>query len=117
MQVLKPPVYNKKYEREKDIEKRANILIKREHPTVIHRKMNGFGFRSWPDRLYLFDNEVEVWIEYKKPGEVPSPGQKELHRQLRAQGRFIFVCDDPVQALIFCQAAIAEASIKRPKKK
>lgn len=115
MQVLKEPKKPKMYRLEKDIEKRANIIIQREFPTVIHRKMNGYGFRSWPDRLYLFDDEIEIWIEYKRPGEEPSPGQRELHKRLRNQGRTVFVCDDPVQALIFCQSVIAnhKASLKK----
>lgn len=73
------------------------------------RKMNGLGFRSWPDRLFLpprgttRDREAAgysvaslrhpFWVEFKRPGKEPTPDQARLHRDLRARGEVVHVCD------------------------
>lgn len=64
------------------------------HLGAEHRKMNGLGKRHWPDRLILLSRCPELWIEFKKPGEEPTPGQWEQIRRLRAQGREVWIEDD-----------------------
>jgi len=62
------------------------------------RKMNGTGYRDWPDRLYLrtpsTQDSRDLWVEYKRRGERPRAGQGRLLRYLRATGHLAFVVDD-----------------------
>lgn len=63
------------------------------------RKMNGLGFRSWPDRLFIPPRGKasaleSIWVEFKKPGEVPTPDQARMHEDLRARGELVFVFDN-----------------------
>lgn len=60
----------------------------------VTRKMNGRGFRAWPDRLVLFPGNVHEFVEFKKPGEEPTPLQRKLHRMLRRLGHTVHVCDN-----------------------
>ncbi len=73
----------------------------------VSRKMNGMGFRSWPDRLMLPPPKhkswkISFWIEFKRPGKKPTIGQAKLHKKLRQRGEQVFVVDsvDKFKALI-----------------
>ncbi len=58
----------------------------------LHRKMNGAGFRSWPDRMFIGPGAV-FFIEFKRRGLPPTPQQAWLHEILRAAGHRVHVCD------------------------
>lgn len=45
-----------------------------------------FAENGWPDRLYIHPLGLHVWIEYKRPGQVPAPLQIERIRTLLDQG-------------------------------
>lgn len=71
---------------------------------LLARKMNGLGFRDWPDRLFIpvkiatarksvWQSQV-LWVEFKKPGEVPTPSQERMHKDLRSRGQRVVVIDD-----------------------
>lgn len=60
---------------------------------LICRKMNGLGFRDWPDRLFI-GKGVIFWIEYKVRGKGPTPNQAKLHEVLRGWGQHVYVVDD-----------------------
>jgi hypothetical protein len=62
------------------------------------RKMNGLGNRSWPDRL-IIGFGVQYYIEFKKPGEDPTPLQLKLHRELRKRGHIVLVLDNVEDAV------------------
>lgn len=70
--------------------------------------MNGFGFRAWPDRLFLpprrFVNAARskkpsayacsrFWVEFKKLGETATEEQARMHKELRERGETVYVCD------------------------
>lgn len=68
------------------------------------RKMNGMGFRSWPDRFFLpparagrrayqLQLKRRFWVEFKRPGVPPTPDQARMHRDLRARGETVYVLD------------------------
>lgn len=63
----------------------------------VSRKMNGFGFRSWPDRLFLPPPSLKgghrFWAEFKRLGEPSTPDQARLQRDLRARGEEVYECD------------------------
>lgn len=64
------------------------------------RKMNGLGFRDWPDRLFIPPvvrrrrQRSSFWVEFKKPGEVPTPSQATKIALLRARGEEVYVLDN-----------------------
>jgi hypothetical protein len=60
---------------------------------ILIRKMNGQGFRHWPDRLYEIPN-TSFYIEYKKLGQGPDPGQVEMHKRLTRLGKRVYVVDN-----------------------
>lgn len=61
---------------------------------VLARKMNGFGFNSWPDRLFLGRSRAGVWIEFKRPGERPTLAQARVHQDLLARNQAVYVIDN-----------------------
>jgi hypothetical protein len=65
---------------------------------VMSRKMNGGGFRAWPDRCFFPKAEGWVpgvpvlWIEFKREGEDLTPAQAKLHGDLRERGQHVMTC-------------------------
>jgi hypothetical protein len=65
----------------------------------VSRKMNGFGFRSWPDRLFIPPDQTikagceAFWVEFKRPKELPTPDQERVIEDLGKRGEKVFVCD------------------------
>ena len=66
------------------------------------RKMNGVGFRAWPDRLLIGPAAAPgtLWVEFKRPPssprakrEGPTEAQAALHADLRARGEEVWVVD------------------------
>ena len=86
----------KRRELERNIEARAV----REYVRLgaITRKMNGLGFRAWPDRLVI-GLGFHFWIEFKRVGEECTPLQLDCHKKLRKQGEHVYVCDDSDEAI------------------
>lgn len=74
-------------------------------PRAKCRKMNGFGNRSWPDRLILLPNGKSVLIEFKRPGGELSPGQRQEIKELRALGHRVAVCESVEEAIRACLQA------------
>ncbi len=73
------------------------------------RKMNGFGFRSWPDRFFLpkpikgMDKTLKrslgsltrrFWVEFKRPGETSTPDQRRMQKDLRKRGEVVYEIDN-----------------------
>lgn len=55
-------------------------------------KLNVIGRRSWPDRLVLVPGGKVLFIEFKRPGGLLTPGQELLHADLYAMGHEVHVC-------------------------
>lgn len=62
------------------------------------RKMNGLGYVSWCDRLFIPPRKtldpVVVWVEFKRLGDKPTKLQTLHHKELRARGQHVFVVDN-----------------------
>ena len=56
-------------------------------------KMNMFGRRSWPDRLFLGAYRLIFFVEFKREGEEPTPQQADTHKFLRKWGFNVYVVD------------------------
>ena len=78
---------------ESHIENYVRYYAKDKHG-LIARKMNGTGFASWPDREFMKPGGRPFFIEFKAPGEKPTPGQEDNHRMLRGLGYTVYVVDD-----------------------
>lgn len=76
--------------RESEIEEGVNRKVSPEG--LIQVKIDGRGRRGWPDRLYMYRGYV-VFIEYKVPGEKPTPIQYHVHNILKVSGFSVFVID------------------------
>jgi hypothetical protein len=75
---------------EKTAEKRFVEYVKDEGGAT--RKMNGLGYRSWPDQLAIKPGvKPGLWVEFKRVGEDPTPLQKDLHKLLRQLGQRVVV--------------------------
>lgn len=56
-------------------------------------KFTSPGTRRVPDRLCILPNGRTIYIELKRPGEVPEPLQSKRHKQLRDRGHTVYVID------------------------
>lgn len=74
------------------------------------RKMNGVGFRGWPDRLFyskLFRKGVKgVFIEFKRQGQLDdcTDLQLEIQADLREVGFDVAVFDNPDDAINYLRS-------------
>jgi hypothetical protein len=92
MRVLKIPLEAKE---EKDFLRELKKLPRK----FITRKMNGQGFRSWPDRLVMGEYGFTMLIEIKRKivGKL-SPGQEDFFPLLGDMGHQVSVFDDGKEA-------------------
>ena len=93
---------------EASIEATAVAKIEAAWPGVLVRKLNGAGNRNWPDRLVVIDGGRSVYLEFKRPGEVPHPGQEWLISQLRSLGQKVYVVKSSQEALDAISEVIKE---------
>lgn len=81
---------------EKSVEDRCVRYVKLRGWLV--RKMNGLGYRAWPDRLFIPPRLSRVkrplWVEFKRVGEKPTVLQDQIHKLLRARGERVEVIDN-----------------------
>lgn len=91
---------------EKDIE--AKVVKYAKERECLVRKMGGFGFAAWPDRLFVLPGGKTFWVEFKRPktGKL-SAGQEELIMVLRAMGHVVYVCDDVERGKAIVEAELA----------
>jgi hypothetical protein len=76
---------------EKDIESDVTSYAKKKG--CIERKMNGTGYRGWPDRMFLYNGHV-LFIEFKRLGEKPDNLQSHIHGILRSVSFDVTVVDN-----------------------
>jgi hypothetical protein len=81
---------------------------------LLVRKMNGIGYRSWPDRLILGPNGFVMWVELKRPkiGKL-SPGQKDLFETMESLGHCVNVFVDAKVAVMAVKAALINHGVLR----
>lgn len=80
--------------RERDIEQWA-VRRARERGWWV-RKFKSINRRSAPDDIFAKYGRV-FFIEFKATGEKPTPLQEEEHREMRAAGITVYVCDSREQ--------------------
>lgn len=95
---------------EKDIE--ARVVKYAKINGILVRKMNGNGFRGWPDRLFILPNRDVFWIEFKTPKGSLSPSQEVVIGDLTDIRHDVYVCDDVEKG-----KAIIDAELSRKGRK
>ena len=63
------------------------------------RKMNGLGFRDWPDRLFIprvnrRGKLRSFWVEFKRLGQLPTEAQGRMADDLAQRGEIVYTCDN-----------------------
>lgn len=97
--------------REAAVERAFVALVRRGLPLALVRKLNGMGYRSWPDRMVLAHG-VCVFVELKRPGGrgAVSAAQRHLHEQLRLAGFHTIVADDAESAYLALRGIVLAAT-------
>lgn len=54
------------------------------------------GRRGGPDTVFIRQGRT-IWIEFKKPGEVPTRQQEKVHQEMRAKGATVYWADSMEQ--------------------
>lgn len=70
----------------------------------LHRKLNGVGARSWPDRMFISPAGSVVFIEFKRVGEMPSAKQQNMIDNLREHNVKATYFDNSNAAIAYLQA-------------
>jgi len=92
-----------------DIENAACDRILRELG-IINLKIKPAGKNGWPDRLFLLPAKRVIFIEFKRPGEVPEPLQAGIHRRIKHHGHEVQTHDTVQGAFDAVKAAKLEAA-------
>jgi len=77
--------------RETAVERYLRLRVKQ--TGGITRKFVSPGQRHVPDRIVMYPGGLLVFVECKRPGEKPNPGQLREHERLRALGQVVHVID------------------------
>lgn len=77
---------------------------------LVSIKLNGPGWRGWPDRLFVLENGRTMFIEFKAKGKKPTELQKVRHQLLRNFGHQVEVCDDVDGAIAKLALAAIQAA-------
>lgn len=94
-----------------EAEEEAHFVRKARAKGFLCRKMNGEGYRGWPDQLIEGQGQSHWYIEFKRPGKYKDPkdglsaNQLEMVTKLRALGKQVLVTDSADEALKFIGAA------------
>ena len=75
------------------------VVRRAENAGFFVRKVGWPGRKHAPDRVFAHEDRGTVWIEFKRPGETPRPGQKREHERMRKAGMEVHVCDCAEDAL------------------
>ncbi len=90
-----------------EAEEEATFVRKARAKGYLCRKLNGEGFRGWPDQLVISPQGVVTFIEFKRPGKYKSPSdglsanQAEIIAKLKAHNARVLVTDSADDALKF----------------
>lgn len=68
-----------------------------EEKGCIHLKLNVFGRRGWPDRIFIYPGPRVMFIEFKRLGEKPRKLQEYIHARLRHFGCRVEVVDTELE--------------------
>lgn len=89
---------------ERDVERRLKDQLKKRIPEAMCLKFTSPGSSGVPDRVILLPDGTTLWVEVKRPGEVPRPLQTAMHERMARAGAVVLVVDsrEAVDLLISC---------------
>lgn len=93
-----------------EAEEEATFVRKARARGFLCRKLNGEGFRGWPDQMTVSPLGNIKFIEFKRPGKYKNPyeglsaNQAEVIAKLRANSCEVLVTDSANDALKFIGA-------------
>lgn len=99
---------------EKDIENRVVTWAKNHNFIVVKVRFVDVGY---PDRLFISPTGHTIFIEFKRPGEVPEPIQEYRIRQLKARNIPAFWSDSYVHAVSILKEALVPEDIPNSRNK
>lgn len=76
---------------EKEIEKRVKTYA--ESKGWLTRKWTSPGHSFVPDQIFISPLGQVVFVEFKRHGGVPTPGQQREHEKLRRQNCIVYTID------------------------
>jgi hypothetical protein len=59
-----------------------------------HRKFSSPNHRAVPDQLMITSDDIVIFVEFKRPGEKPTPAQIREATRLQEKRQRVFCCDD-----------------------
>lgn len=83
--------------KESEIEKRV-VDLAWDHLGILGTKLVMSGNTGYPDRIFWIPGGKTLLIEFKSPGEKPTPKQKHVHETLRSLGYKVEVHDNVADA-------------------
>jgi hypothetical protein len=84
---------------ESSIELEACSLIWK-HLGVASSKLKAPGRNGYPDRIFWVREGKPWMVEFKRPGEEPTPQQLDIHETLRSLGYMVRVYTDSAECLL-----------------
>lgn len=88
---------------EKDIEEKVKNWAEKHNFLVVKVR---FAVVGYPDRLFISPSGHTIFIEFKRPGEVPEPIQSYRIRTLKARNIPAYWTDNYVGAISILRAAL-----------
>lgn len=74
-----------------------------------NRKMNGWGYNSWPDRQFFIPGGKPLLMEVKRKGLKPTEAQAALHKELTALGYEVVVVDSVADGWVALERSMRRA--------
>jgi hypothetical protein len=87
------PRREKKRVLERDVQATCVDWIRGRLPGIYARKFSSPARRSVPDYVFTY-NGFTWYVEFKAPGELPTPAQLKEHEAIRAARGTVYVIDD-----------------------
>jgi hypothetical protein len=100
---------------ERDIEEAVRVKA-REKLGLTSTKLNLRHARDWPDRLFWIPGGRPFLIEFKRPGEHPTPKQAARIEELRSLGYDVEVHTDKEEAFAALCAAVESAQLPKARR-
>jgi len=95
---------------ENEIRRRTYLLAESMGIKILFLKLSALGVRGMPDRVLLYRPRGVLFLELKKPGEVPGKMQVWMHGMLRELGFEVEVHDHVSSAMASIEAHLAAAT-------
>jgi hypothetical protein len=100
--------------REIDIEDLAAGYIQKRWPGTKFIKLSSKTYgRGIPDRLVILPDNIELYIEFKRPGGRISIEQICKHGELSDRGLLTYFCESVEEALWACEQAILHSRSRK----